>query len=674
MRLLRRLSCLPVVALLSASGFAQFDILDWSYVAPGPGWTSFNLTADSLTVSGPTYPDPCLSPIDAYAYTVIPFDATVSFRVDFTPDDSVAGFDWPIVVVSGDVTHLTETCQGCEVVVDVPAGGTFGIGNHSQDCLFTASVSIFTELKIVPRADSSSTLGVASFENYGHAVARLGDLDADGVDDLAIGAPRATVGGPFSGRVTVLSGADGTTLFVLGGDASGQFFGFAIAAAGDVNDDGVPDLLVGAPFAAGAGNVRLFSGAGGGLLGTWTGDAALDNFGAAVASVGDADGDGVPDFVVGAPKGDLGGPDTGYARVYSGATGAPLTTVTGTTTTDGCGAAVAAAGDLDGDGVPEFIVGTPNHDAPPLLDVGLAAVRSAQSGALLWSVEGDSDGGHLGASVASAGDVDGDLTPDVVLGAPQASTDLHLVGRADVYSGATGALLFSAEGGRSGDRLGAAVAGAGDVDADGAPDVLVGAPGAQWTDDLPPGTARVLSGRDGALIGVVEGGQSGASFGAAVSSAGDTDGDGHAEILVGAPAFNGLGTDSGKATLWSLEVIWANFGHALAGSMGTPTLTGSGLLAGGELVKLKLQNVPASVPAALVIGFDTLLAPFKGGVLVPDPSVILALHTGASGLNLSATWPNGLPSGFDAYFQFWISDPAGPAGFSASNGIRATTP
>jgi len=672
MRPARLLSCLSLMGLLAAPSVAQFDLLDWTKVAPGPGWTTFTFTADSLTVSGPTYPDPCLDPINAYAHTVIPFDATVSFRVHFTPDDFSPGYDWPIVIVNGDVTHLTEQCQGCEVVVDVPAGGSFGLGNHTEDCLFSASVSIFTELKIVPRAGASETLGDSAFENYGHCVARLGDLDADGIDDYAIGAPRANLAGFASGRVTVLSGADGLRLFTLTGSAAGQFFGYSAAAAGDVDGDGVPDLLVGAIFAGGSGNVRLFSGAGGALLGTWSGDPG-DDFGAAVASVGDASGDGVPDFVVGAPKGDIGGLDTGYARVYSGASGAPLTTVTGSVMGDACGTSVAGAGDLDGDAVPEMIVGSPGHNQGIVGDAGRVSVHSALTGALLWSAVGATEGARLGSSVASVGDVDADLVADVAAGAPKDDAAKNMVGRAFVYSGATGAPLFSAAGGIPGDQLGASVAAAGDVDDDGRPDVLIGAPGSTWFDAPGPGSARVLSGRDGTLIGVIAGSQSGGRLGWSVASAGDLDGDGRSEILVGAPGLDFAGTDSGQAQVVSLEVLWADFGHGLAGTLGVPTLTGSGLLVGGEPVKLELQDVPVFAQSPLLVGFDTLLAPFKGGVMVPDPSAIIPLHTGPSGLTLTANWPAAIPSGFDVYFQYWIVDPAGPAGFSASNGLRATT-
>jgi hypothetical protein len=96
---------------------------------------------------------------------------------------------------------------------------------------------------------------------------------------------------------------------------------------------------------------------------------------------------------------------------------------------------------------------------------------------------------------------------------------------------------------------------------------------------------------------------------------------------------------------------------------------------GGKTIKLRLQNVPAALPAALIAGLTNLSAPFKGGILVPSPSIIVTpLITTPAGLTLSATWPAPFPSGVDIYFQFWIADPAGPAGFSASNAVRGTTP
>lgn len=123
---------------------------------------------------------------------------------------------------------------------------------------------------------------------------------------------------------------------------------------------------------------------------------------------------------------------------------------------------------------------------------------------------------------------------------------------------------------------------------------------------------------------------------------------------------------------------WSDLGGALAGTHGVPTQAGTGSLVVGAPVSLTLGGALENTVAYLVLGVDQLDAPFKGGVLVPDPAppgAIFALPTGPAGtIGLAGTWPTGLPSGFSTYFQWWIVDPTGPFGFAASNGLSATTP
>jgi probable HAF family extracellular repeat protein len=120
---------------------------------------------------------------------------------------------------------------------------------------------------------------------------------------------------------------------------------------------------------------------------------------------------------------------------------------------------------------------------------------------------------------------------------------------------------------------------------------------------------------------------------------------------------------------------WTDLGHGLPGSAGTPVLQGTGTLLGGKPMALALNGAASLAPAFLCTGIAPLAAPFKGGILVPTPTIVVALGTDAGGeLDLPATWPMGLPSGLQVYFQAWIVDAAGPAGFAASNGLRATLP
>ena len=121
---------------------------------------------------------------------------------------------------------------------------------------------------------------------------------------------------------------------------------------------------------------------------------------------------------------------------------------------------------------------------------------------------------------------------------------------------------------------------------------------------------------------------------------------------------------------------WKDLGFGLAGTAGTPALAGSGYLVGNDPVTLTLTGARANASAFLVVGLSGLFAPFKGGTLVPDADFILGpFPTDATGaVVLPGTWPTGLPELLTLYFQMWIKDPAGPAGFAASNGLSCLTP
>jgi len=131
---------------------------------------------------------------------------------------------------------------------------------------------------------------------------------------------------------------------------------------------------------------------------------------------------------------------------------------------------------------------------------------------------------------------------------------------------------------------------------------------------------------------------------------------------------------------WGVDLTlvgcWKDLGLGLAGVNGTPVLSGAGTLLGGDPLTLALGNGKPFSSAALVLGFSQLNAPFKGGTLVPAADLLIpGLPLDAAGaLALPATWPAGLPSDFTLYLQAWITDAAGPHGFSASNGLSATTP
>ncbi len=119
---------------------------------------------------------------------------------------------------------------------------------------------------------------------------------------------------------------------------------------------------------------------------------------------------------------------------------------------------------------------------------------------------------------------------------------------------------------------------------------------------------------------------------------------------------------------------WTNLGHATAGIKGLPALTGHGALFGGNDASLEVSDAHASANAALMFGITQLNAPFKGGVLVPDPLLILPLITGPTGnVSLPFLFPAGVPAGASLYFQFWIQDSTAIKGYAASNALRGVT-
>ena len=393
-----------------------------------------------------------------------------------------------------------------------------------------------------------------------------GDVNGDGKANFIVGAPLDDPGGlDAAGSAYVFSGADGTLLYQRTGDSPDDRFGRSVSMAGDVNGDGRADFIVGAylddPAGGGnnAGSAYVFSGADGSLLYQRTGDTANDLFGHSVSGAGDVNGDGKADFIVGAHLDDPagGGTDAGSAYVFSGSDGSLLYQVTGDTAGDIFGAHVSGAGDVNGDGKADFIVGAPFDDpAGGGNDAGSAYVFSGADGSLLYQRTGDTAGDIFGVIVSGAGDVNGDGKADFIVGAYHddpagGGTD---AGSAYVFSGADGSLLYQRTGDTAGDLFGGYVSGAGDVNGDGRADFIVGAeeddPVGGGTD---AGSAYVFSGADGSLLYQRTGDSPSDFFGWSVSGAGDVNGDGRADFIVGAyqddPA--GGGTNAGSAYVFS---------------------------------------------------------------------------------------------------------------------------
>jgi hypothetical protein len=398
--------------------------------------------------------------------------------------------------------------------------------------------------------------GATEGDSLGFRLSADGDVNGDGFDDILAGAPGAGAGG----EAYVFSGADGSLLVRLSGEAAGDMFGFAVAIVRDLNGDGRADLLVGAPrnnsVALYGGKAYGFFGPGGPYPATipassadfvFAGSALADFVGTAVASIGDVDGDTTADLAVGAaPLTGVIAP--GVVRVYSGRTRAELYSVSGEVAADWFGYAVAGIDDVDDDGRPDFVVGAPKCYLNGA-EAGRAYVFSGADGAPLDTLVADTVRGLFGHSVAGLGDVDQDGYGDFIVGAPSDRTYDFMGGRALVYSGKDRSLLYTFWGHTDGDGTGAAVGPAGDFDLDSVPDILVGSFAKGY---FGRGRVEVYSGKDGSILYTFLGDEAHGGFGSALSGTGDLDGDGSPDLVVGACFEDDPVTDAGELFVFAL--------------------------------------------------------------------------------------------------------------------------
>ena len=563
--------------------------------------------------------------------------------------------------------------------------GIVNNGGHTlhQYTSGAATLNVETDVVITPAVLNVSTLtgtngfrldGVAAGDRVGNSVSGAGDVNGDGFEDFIIGADSAdpngitdagssyVVFGKSGGYTSAidLNSLDGTTGFRLDGAAAGDRAGSRVSGAGDVNGDGFDDLIVGAVEADPNGNVA--SGASYVLFGRSGGFASAINFstldgatgfrlagvdefdhsGASVSGAGDVNGDGFDDLIVGAYGANPNGTFSGSSYLVFGRSGGFASQINlsmlsgsngfridGVAATDFSGSAVNSAGDVNGDGFEDLIVGAHSADPNGNTEAGSSYVLFGKSGGFASAIDLSSlngaigfrlDGsefGESGFSVDRAGDVNGDGFDDLIVGAWATEVGgLVIAGSSYVVFGHTGmfapvinlgsldgATGFRLDGVSSGDKTGWSVRGAGDVNGDGFDDLIVGAHETDPNGMDRAGSSYVVYGRSGGFAAVInlstldaktgfrlDGATEYDRFGWSVSGAGDVNGDGFDDLIVGAPVANPIGGSS-------YVLFGGNF-------------TGGGTQVGGDGADTLTANLGPGVADVLIggPGDDTLVS------------------------------------------------------------------
>ncbi|MFI5170965.1 MAG: FG-GAP-like repeat-containing protein [Chitinophagales bacterium] len=345
------------------------------------------------------------------------------------------------VACAGDING-----DGYDDIIVGASGYNNGQSNEGAAYIYLGSS---TGINLVPNAIIESDQAQAEF---GTSVASAGDINGDGYDDVIVGAPYFDNGQTDEGRAYVYlgssTGINTTPAIVLESNDAVAYFGYSVSGAGDINNDGYDDIIIGAhKYSDGiinSGKVFIYHGSATGINATPTlimsGVQANELYGISVSSAGDINGDGYGDIIVGADNYTNGQDYEGQIYIYHGTAGGlnatPMATIEGNQSSAHYGISVASAGDVNSDGFGDVVVG-----AEQFVNVEYGEGRGylyfgSISGLITvpqLTMEPNKSSSYFGSSVASAGDVDNDGDDDIIIGAPSWDDDLNSEGGAFIY-------------------------------------------------------------------------------------------------------------------------------------------------------------------------------------------------------------------------------------------------
>lgn len=377
--------------------------------------------------------------------------------------------------------------------------------------------------------------GEATIAQFGVVLETLQDVDDDGIRDFLTGSPRSSAGGSFSGLVELRSGASGSLLRSWTGPDFSEF-GASLSFLDDLDDDGLWDFVVGAPSDSSAflegGSVTAYSSATGQELWRFEGESDLERAGFDLATIEDRDGDGLREVLVGSAFSHTPvGFNSGSIRILSGSDGSVLLYRDGPDPGVQFGVSVGGLDDIDGDGTADLAVGAwGDTDAGP--SAGAVYGVSGSTGELLWKAIGKLTDDHLGRDLDTIEDFDGDGFRDLLVGVPEAVREpFTSIGEVRVVSGSDGSELLTISGTQNKERLGQQLARIDDWNGDGVGEWALAAP---YRFNY-IGRVLVHDGATGELLHEVLGPPNPGLFGTGLASLDDLDGNGVPELLVGAP-------------------------------------------------------------------------------------------------------------------------------------------